>query len=169
MAKTYLRRNRFEKAASYLQNLVNKDSDKAIEARVLLIEAFLKSGNKEAAASQMEQLVLHEAPLADIYRLALTFEELEEPERARTILNAIYARNVKFKDVSVRLKRLSETQKTLPGRVKKADEEATVIPDRYSDLHTVGSGGMGQVYSAYDKLLLRKVASQGPHSSPCRQ
>ena len=158
LAELYLKRGADEKnVISLFQKVAKSDTRYKPEALCRVGLSFLSKGLIDLADENFNKLIELNIPedkkVEMLYEIGTAYEGKGVFDRARNIYNQILSCDIKYRDVANRVNRLPANQS-----INKRDKNQEKLEERYNQIEKVGSGGMGSIFKAKDKILGRVVA-----------
>ena len=91
--------------------IAQKNPHRRLTALVYLGRCFHKKGQNDIAVEQFEQaikglLAMNKEKMDALYHLAITYEAMDDKEKAAATFKQIYQANVTFRDVAERMENL---------------------------------------------------------------
>lgn len=159
LGRLALRLSRYDLAISCFQR-TDKDERWANESIRALGQCFLAKGMLDLALQEFKKLEVDDEIKALFYRLGLAYEAAGDPRGAREAYKAIYAEDIGYQDVKVRLDALvkSISDPNSPERTAIISSLSEAAKTRYDLIQELGRGAMGIVYKARDNELEEIVA-----------
>jgi len=158
LADIYLKRTDDEKnAISLFQKVAKSGSQYQPEALCRVGISFLSKGMVDLAEENFKKVRETNMPEDKktelFYQIGNAYEGSSLFDKAREIYNLILSYDITYRDVAQRLENLPANAK-----VNKESKSQTRLEDRYENIEKIGTGGMGSIYRAKDKILGRLAA-----------
>ncbi|MBI4860950.1 MAG: serine/threonine protein kinase [Candidatus Riflebacteria bacterium] len=158
-----LKKGEFERAIARFQALIASGDPQADAARGWMVVALLGQGHRSIAEDELAKLASDDLDNELLYDLGCAAEGAGLTRQALQVFSRIYLRNVSYRDVGRRIKKLETPMDDTTRTGLDPDLEAERMPRRYTGLALLSRGGMGVILTALDRDLNRKVAIKLPN------
>jgi molecular chaperone DnaK len=160
LVKLLIRLGRLDEAINILQRLCQSASVRSRALKILGL-CFWQKGMHYLAWQKFQQLTLTEEVKDILYRLAADMEDTDQLVNAKCVLQHVTGNDPGYRDVILRLERLSRlilSQGAEAGTAEILALEAAFKESRFVIIEEINRGSMGIVYRAKDKVLDEVVA-----------
>ncbi|MEW6543324.1 MAG: protein kinase [Nitrospirota bacterium] len=152
-----------EKQLSVYQQLARSESPYQADALLRLGLIFLRKGLDDLAEGQFAKLqqmaIPNEKRAQCFYQIGLAYEGQDVLDRAREYYKKTLEIDATYQDVARRLEHFPRLTPSLASTQTVSQKDPTaVLQERYEAVTRIGTGGMGTVFRAVDRVLRRTVA-----------